>query len=226
VEPAAAVSDDLVTHTAPEDGGRHNRQVADVIESPSLLEKPSISAGVVASLAPGTVLDNLGCLEVDGRTWCDVQPLGGGPHGYMAAEILKPAVSPDGRVAMGPDCSSLRAGQGDFDATGETPCAQYPGQPMIDCEFGVARSGGGYATVVVTRPDGMTGATYFGMGIPIGADTSQADGYPEFSATREADLNVIRVGGGALRDPGRGDTGGLTFYVHSALHRPTSQSAT
>jgi hypothetical protein len=32
------------------------------------------------------------------------------------------------------------------------------------------------------------------MGRPIGADTSQADGYPEFRATKEGDLNLIRIG--------------------------------
>jgi hypothetical protein len=32
------------------------------------------------------------------------------------------------------------------------------------------------------------------MGIPIGADTSQADGYPEFRADKENDLHVIRIG--------------------------------
>ena len=32
------------------------------------------------------------------------------------------------------------------------------------------------------------------MGMPIGADTSQADGYPEFRATKEVDLHLIRVG--------------------------------
>ena len=32
------------------------------------------------------------------------------------------------------------------------------------------------------------------MGRPIGADINQADGYPEFRATREGDLNLIRIG--------------------------------
>jgi len=32
------------------------------------------------------------------------------------------------------------------------------------------------------------------MGRPIGADTSQADGYGEFRATKENDLHRIRVG--------------------------------
>jgi hypothetical protein len=31
------------------------------------------------------------------------------------------------------------------------------------------------------------------MGIPVGADTSEAD-WGDFSATREGDLNLIRVG--------------------------------
>jgi hypothetical protein len=32
------------------------------------------------------------------------------------------------------------------------------------------------------------------MGQAVGADTSEADGYHDFSVTREADLNMIRVG--------------------------------
>ena len=97
-------------------------------------------------------------------------------------------------MATGPDTWALRAGQGDFDATGRIPCAQQAGQPMAQCEFGVARAGGGYATVVITKPDGMKRAIFFSLGIPVGADTSEADGYGEFRAEKESDLNLIRVG--------------------------------
>jgi hypothetical protein len=97
-------------------------------------------------------------------------------------------------VATGPDDSALRAGQRDFDATGPIACAQALGQPMTDCEAGVARAGGGYATVVVTKPDGTTRTLYFRMNRAVGADTSQADGYPEFNAARDGDLHLIRVG--------------------------------
>lgn len=83
---------------------------------------------------------------------------------------------------------------GQFDATGYIPCAQHLGQPMTDCEFGVARDGGGYATVVVKKSDGVNRAIFFRVGIPIGADTIRADGYPEFSATKESDLHFIRIG--------------------------------
>ena len=65
---------------------------------------------------------------------------------------------------------------------------------MGKCEFGVARAGGGYTTVVITKPDGRTRAIFSRMGQPISADTSQADGYGEFHAGKEVDLNLIRMG--------------------------------
>lgn len=143
-------------------------QVAGVSDALNLRAHPSTTATIIARFRPGTILDNLGCSDADGRVWCDVQPLGGGPRGYVAAVYLKPAVSPDGSVAMGPDDSALRAGQGRFDATGKIPCAQSAGQPMMQCPFGVARAGGGYATVVIKKPDGRTRAIFFRMGKPIG----------------------------------------------------------
>jgi len=179
---------------APEDGGPRNWEVAGVSRALNLREQPSYTARIIARYAPGTILDNLGCRRAGGRVWCDVQQLGGGPRGYVSAEFLKPAVSPDGSVATGPDDSALRSGQGKYDATGKIPCAHSAGQPMTQCEFGVARAGGGYATVVIKRPDGRTRAIYFRMGKPIGADTSQADGYPELRATRQSDLYLIRIG--------------------------------
>ena len=193
-EPDTGKSSAAGVPAAPEDGGPRNWEVTGVSQALNLREQPSTTARIVSSYAPGTILDNLGCKRDEGRIWCDVQQLGGGPRGYVAAEFLKPAVSPDGSVATGLDDSALRAGQGEFDATGYIPCAQSVGQPMMQCEFGVARAGGGYATVVIRKPDGRTRAIFFRMGIPVGADTSEADGYPEFRATKENDLNLIRVG--------------------------------
>jgi len=183
-----------VVPTAPEAGGPRNWEVSGVSSALNLREEPSGTASILARYRPGTILDNLGCRQGQGRFWCDVQQLGGGPRGFVAAEFLKPAVSPDGSAAMGPDDSALRAGQGQFDATGSILCAQHLGQPTGQCEFGVARAGGGYATVVVNRPDGRQRAIFFRMGRAIGADTSQADGNPEFRATKDGDLNLIRIG--------------------------------
>jgi heat shock protein HslJ len=188
-ETGASTTGDLAA--APENGGPRNWEVFSAL---NLREQPSTSARILATFRPGTILDNLGCQSAAGRTWCDVQPLGGGPRGFVAADYLRPAISPDGSAAMGPDDSSLRAGQGRFDATGPLSCAFAAGQPMGQCEFGVARAGGGYATVVIRKPDGRTRAIFFRMGRAIGADTSEADGAKSFRATREGDLSMIRVG--------------------------------
>ncbi|MFG6178908.1 SH3 domain-containing protein [Halomonas sp. THAF12] len=178
---------------APEEGGPRNWQVKEVTGGLNLREAPSLSAAIVDRYAAGTLLDNLGCQAAEGRTWCDVQQLGGGPRGYVAASFLTPAISPDGTPASGPDDSALRAGQGEFDATGSLPCSMVGGQPTMRCEFGVARSGGGYATVVIDKPDGMSRSVYFRMGRAIGAGTSEADP-GEFRAERIDDLTVIHVG--------------------------------
>jgi hypothetical protein len=180
---------------APEGGGPRNWAVTSTSGAVNLREQASTSAKVLAHYAPGTLLDNVGgCIEAQGRAWCDVQKLGGGARGYVALEFLRPAISPDGTARTGEDDSALRAGEGKFDATGKVPCAQHSGQPMTQCDFGVARAGGGYATVVVTRPDGRQRAIFFRMGKPIGASASQADGYPKFSASKDDDLNIVRVG--------------------------------
>ena len=148
---------------APEAGGPRNSVIASASGSVNLRESASASANVLARYAPGTVLDNVGgCVEAQGRVWCDVQQLGGGARGYVAHEFLRPAISPDGTARTGEDDSALRAGEGKFDATGKVPCAQHAGQPMAQCDFGAA--------------------------------TSEADGYPKFSAAKDADLNMIKVG--------------------------------
>lgn len=189
--PGSSASD---VPAAPEDGGPRLWEVTGVDHGLHLRDGPSHRAKAIATYANGTLLDNLGCQRAEDGIWCDVQQLGGGPRGYVAAQYLKPAVSPNGAPAMGPDDSALRAAQGDFDATGQIPCAQHAGQPMGQCAFGVARAGGGYATVAVTKPDGSKRSIFFSNGLPIGADTSQADGYGAFRATKESDLHSIRVG--------------------------------
>jgi uncharacterized protein YraI len=145
--------------------------------------EPSPGAPVIAAASAGTVLRNHGCREAEGRRWCEVERVGGATaRGWAPAEWLEAADA------------TLRAGQDIFDAGGWIDCAQAPGQPLTPCGFGVARDGGGTATVVVTRPDGRKRALFFQNGAFIAADTSQADGYPQYSATRAAGVYTIRVG--------------------------------
>jgi hypothetical protein len=47
---------------------------------------------------------------------------------------------------------------------------------------------------VIQKSDVHSRAIFFRTGRPIGADTSQVDGYPEFGASKENNLHLIRVG--------------------------------
>lgn len=182
-----------IPYAGPEDGGPRLWEVTGVSNLLNLRGAPSTSAEVVGVYEPGDILNNLGCQDAEGRTWCDVQALEGGARGYVAAEFLTPAVGPDGTVATGWDDSASRAGQRDFDATGLVPCTMAEGQERGQCEFGVARSGGGFATLVIKRPDGGSRIVFFAHGRAISASTSEADP-GDFSATREGDMNLIQIG--------------------------------
>ena len=120
-------------------------------------------------------------------------------RGEKAGYTLTVAI--DGAAAAQPGgggdaaaAATQRAADGKFNATGPIPCARLKGQPMGQCTFGVARAGGGTATVVVTHADGRKRFIFFEKGKAVGADLSQADGNMTFSATRETDLYMIRAG--------------------------------
>ncbi|MGH7891070.1 MAG: hypothetical protein ACREN0_02220, partial [Thermodesulfobacteriota bacterium] len=137
-----------------------------------------------------------------GYTWVKTDKQGGSSYSYWRESGSNKCVSirtEDGRYqsivyAMDFDCqnssttksdedSAVRAGQGKFDATGKIPCAQSKGQPMSQCPYGVARDGGGTATVAVTLPDGRKRFIFFEKGKAVSADLSQADGDMTFSST-------------------------------------------
>lgn len=184
----AAAAQDTVP-TAPEDGGPRAFEVVVPLGRLNVLAAPSTTAEAVARLEPGTQLANLGCLMAEDRAWCEVQEIAGGPRGYAAAVFLEPATGPDGQAALGPDMSALRAGQGDFDATGDIAC-----DADARCAFGVARASAGYATVVVTRPGGGERIIYFALGHAIGASMAQADPSGPFAARRDGDTTVVTLG--------------------------------
>jgi hypothetical protein len=80
-----------------------------------------------------------------------------------------------------------------YHATGSLPCSMGGGQPTGSCPFGVTRSGNGSGTVTVTRTDGRSRAIFFEDSRATGCDASQADP-GAFSASREGDLSIIRIG--------------------------------
>jgi hypothetical protein len=137
-----------------------------------------------------------GTLPADGeytvRTYLD---RAGARRGEKASYTLTVAIDgASGSAAAAGGDTIERAGAGRFNATGKVPCAWARGQPMAQCDFGVARGSGGTATVVVTRPDGRKRVIFFEKGKATGADLSQADGNMNFEVTKEVDLHKIQAG--------------------------------
>jgi len=79
---------------------------------------------------------------------------------------------------------------------------------MGQCDFGVARAGGGTAALAITRPDGRTRVIFFKAGKAVAADLSQVDGNMSFSAAQEADLYMIRAGNERYEIPAAAIYGG------------------
>jgi hypothetical protein len=79
-----------------------------------------------------------------------------------------------------------------YNATGNIPCSMGGEQPTTSCSFGVIRNGNGNGTVTVTKPDGRTRTIFFENGKATGYDQSQADP-GRFSASKQSDLNIIRI---------------------------------
>lgn len=73
----------------------------------------------------------------------------------------------------------------------EVPCARYAGQPMTRCEARIIRIDENDADVTVLWPDGGERLIRFRGGQP-----DSANGRGDFRFTREAELNLIRVGSG------------------------------
>lgn len=73
----------------------------------------------------------------------------------------------------------------------EIPCARYVGQPMTRCEVRILRLSADDADVTVLWPDGGERLIRFRGGEPDGTNTRG-----EFRFTREAELNLIRIGSG------------------------------
>lgn len=190
-----------------EDGGYRYFEVAAAQGALNMRAAPTTTSAILAHLDRGSALANLGCIPADDHAWCDVQPVGGGPRGYVAADFLRPAIGPDGRAVKGPDTSASRAGQGNFDATGTVRCVPEAEAPPDPCDFGVARSGGGDGTIMVTSPSGRTRAIFYALSAPIGADTSQADS-GAFGAARGEDTWTISVGNERYEIPDAAILGG------------------
>lgn len=140
---------------------------------------PSSRAAELGEFANGTQLRNLGCEMQGAQRWCQVETVEGPPqHGWVAARYLQ-AVAPSGDAKV--------PGTDDH-ATGDLNCATEAGQPTAPCHYGVTRAEG-KATVIVVLPGGGTRTLFFAGGLATGSNSDAP-----FTATREKDLSLIRVG--------------------------------
>jgi hypothetical protein len=115
------------------------------------------------------------------------EPAGSEPAASPAAgtAATTPATQPAGGDALVEGTS--------FHATGNLRCSMKDGEEPGLCPFGVTREGRGNGMVTITKPDGRTRVVFFEKGTAIGADVSQADP-GEFSASREGDATIVRIG--------------------------------
>jgi hypothetical protein len=181
---------------APIEGGPEFFVVEGIAEGDLLNIRAAASATgkVVGRLPNGVALRNRGCSEVNGANWCKIEAVEDASiTGWAAARYLRETFvegasaeqTLEGEAQQPADADQAA----DFDWTGEVPCARYYGQPMSLCAARIKRGGDGESTVTVTWPDGGERIILFQNGRADASDAAEP-----LSWTREADLNILRIG--------------------------------
>ncbi len=176
----------------PADGGVRRWQVA-APQGLRLFDAPHGRALTGPPIANGSILRSFGCVVSRGEVWCDVNPLLRGHRGFAQADDLVSVAGPDGGVARGVDDSARRAKRKRFDATAEIPCAQEQGEALGICAAGVARSGGGDATVSATFGNGFSRLLFFAHGDFIRANSTMSGVGTDIDWQIENGVHIIRV---------------------------------
>ncbi len=125
----------------------------------NLRESPSTGAAVVAELARGTVLHNLGCQDDAGQRWCEVELAEGGVRGWAAARYLLEHVA---AAPPAPDTAPATPAA-PLPAVGELACS-LNGAPVPTCPYAIQHADDGTVEVVVTFPDGFERVLAFAEG--------------------------------------------------------------
>ena len=147
----------------------------------NLREGPSAGDGVVAELARGTVLRNLGCTQ-SAQIWCEVELDKGGVHGWAAAQYLQehaPASATDGSTAT----------VAPLPPAGVLSCS-LADQPVPTCPYALRPKQDGSVEVVVTFPDGFQRTLTVGQG-----QVTSPDPTDEVTATPAGDTTIVEVNG-------------------------------
>lgn len=136
--------------------------------------KPSNDAAYFNVLPPGSTGEEIFVGSTSGSDWAGTLPADGeykvrtylmrsAARRNEATSFTLTVAITGGTHGAGPAAAkashSERAGQGQFDASGNIPCAKNTGQPMGQCKFQVARDPGGNASVKVTLPSEVTASS-------------------------------------------------------------------
>lgn len=168
----------------------------------------SAAGMVIGRLMNGARVKNLGCSEVKGNRWCKIEDMldrkvaGWTPARYlietsadsaeaMATDPLPAESTAEEEVAATEPETAAASSETGFDATAAIPCARTFGQPMTLCQAGAVRGDEGEAVISVTWPNGGERIIRFRGGKPDSSNSEEA-----LRFTREADLNMIRIGKG------------------------------
>ena len=105
------------------------------------------------------------------------------PAAISAPAAVPPSAAAPSSVAPTTDNKAPQANASSI------PCARYLGQPMTRCDVRVVRTDTTSADLTVAWPDGETRVIEFRDGKPQGSN-----GRGDFRYTREATLNLVRIG--------------------------------
>jgi Bacterial SH3 domain len=108
----------------------------------NIRESGSLKATVLARVAQGAKLKNMGCNGEGEKRWCQVET-DAGVKGYAFGKYLQEAAG----VAMAPKAPPAFA-------MGKLKCERNNGSPVAECDYGVIRVGVGKASLQVIWPDG------------------------------------------------------------------------
>jgi hypothetical protein len=174
----------------------------------NLRATPSGTGMRVGRVPNGAMVQNLGCEEAGGYIWCkvadtdDAATEGWAAGRYLVGESMGTASLPPeppeparmepvaASESLPPEIAVLLS-EPDVDATATVPCARNVGEPMSLCAAKVRRTDDGDAEVIVLWADGSSRTLHFRNREAEGSDSREV-----LSVTREAGLNMIRVGEG------------------------------
>lgn len=149
----------------------------------NLRETASTGAAVVAELARGTVLRNLGC-NAGTQGWCEVELTQGGVRGWASSQYLRAHAA-----AATPEPAAAAAPAAPLPPDGALDCS-LKGKPVPTCPYAVRPQDDGSVQLVVSFPDGFERILSV-----TGGEITSPDPTDDVSARPEGGATVVEING-------------------------------